>query len=71
MKVNEMVTESTFIYDFNRFPFFMQVEAVELIAEGKAPCIKQTEEGATYDAIWKKKAVVKVSLFTFPVCLPA
>ena len=37
-----MVTESTFIYDFNRFPFFMQVEAVEVIAEGKAPCIKQT-----------------------------
>ena len=31
-----------------------------MIADGKAPCIKQTEEGATYDPIWKKKDVAKV-----------
>ena len=30
------------------------MEAVQLIAEGKAPRIVQTEEGATYDAMMKK-----------------
>ena len=38
----------------------MQVEAVDLISDGKAPRIVQTEEGATYDKIWKKKEVAKV-----------
>lgn len=41
---------------------FKQVEAVELISEGKAPKIVQTEEGATYDKIWKKKEVAQVIL---------
>jgi len=36
------------------------VEAVELIGEGKAPKITQSEEGATYDKIWKKKEVAKI-----------
>lgn len=34
---------------------------MELIADGKAPKIPQTEDGATYDKIWKKKEVAKVS----------
>ncbi|XP_031571747.1 cytosolic 10-formyltetrahydrofolate dehydrogenase-like isoform X1 [Actinia tenebrosa] len=37
------------------------VEAVELIADGKAPKIPQTEDGATYDKIWKKKEVAKIN----------
>jgi len=37
------------------------VEAVDLIGDGKAPKIPQPEEGATYDKIWKKKEVAKVS----------
>lgn len=36
-----------------RFVWF-QVDAVRLIAEGKAPRITQTEEGATYECIQKK-----------------
>ena len=39
-----------------------QVEAVELIAEGKAPKIIQPTEGATYDKIWKKKEVAQVCI---------
>ncbi|XP_078001442.1 mitochondrial 10-formyltetrahydrofolate dehydrogenase-like isoform X2 [Glandiceps talaboti] len=35
-------------------------EAVDLISEGKAPRIAQPEEGATYDKIWKKKAVAEM-----------
>ena len=34
--------------------FWFQVEAVRLIAEGKAPRITQPEEGATYECIQKK-----------------
>ena len=41
--------------------FLTQVEAVDLIGDGKAPKIPQPEEGATYDKIWKKKEVAKVS----------
>lgn len=41
--------------------FFIQVEAVDLIGDGKAPRIPQPEEGATYDKIWKKKEVAKVN----------
>lgn len=33
----------------------MQVEAVHLIADGKAPRIPQPEEGATYEGIQKKE----------------
>lgn len=33
---------------------WFQVDAVRLIAEGKAPRITQTEEGATYECIQKK-----------------
>ena len=44
------------------FCYFLKVEAVELIAEGKAPKVMQSEEGATYDKIWKKKEVAKVFL---------
>lgn len=32
-----------------------------LIAQGRAPRIKQPEEGATYDPIFQKKAVAEVS----------
>ena len=42
------------------FPFlstFLQGEAVDLIETGKAPCIVQPEEGATYDAMIKKDKV--------------
>ncbi|PIK52185.1 putative mitochondrial 10-formyltetrahydrofolate dehydrogenase isoform X2 [Apostichopus japonicus] len=35
-------------------------EAVRLIADGKAPRIPQTEEGATYDKIWKKKTLAEI-----------
>lgn len=35
--------------------FFVQVEAVQLIADGKAPHITQPEEGATYEGIQKKE----------------
>ncbi len=35
---------------------------MQLIADGKAVKITQPEEGATYDAIWKKKKVAKVGL---------
>ena len=42
--------------------FFTQGEAVQLIADGKAPRIVQPEEGATYDKIWKKKEVAQVIL---------
>lgn len=49
---------------YNRFLYpegiTTMVEAVELISEGKAPRIVQTEEGATYDKIWKKKGVAKI-----------
>lgn len=31
-----------------------KVDAVKLIADGKAPKIKQPEEGATYECIQKK-----------------
>lgn len=34
--------------------FRLQVEAVRLIAEGKAPRIIQPQEGATYECIQKK-----------------
>ena len=34
-----------------------QAEAVQLIEDGKAPCIKQPEEGATYDPLIKKDKV--------------
>ncbi|XP_046839879.1 cytosolic 10-formyltetrahydrofolate dehydrogenase-like [Xenia sp. Carnegie-2017] len=37
------------------------VEAVELISDGKAPRIVQSEDGATYDKIWKKKDVAKIN----------
>lgn len=43
------------------FFFSFQVEAVDLIGDGKAPKIPQPEEGATYDKIWKKKEVAKVN----------
>lgn len=38
----------------------IQVEAVNLIADGKASKTVQPEEGATYDKIWKKKEVAQV-----------
>lgn len=34
---------------------WLQVEAVKLIAEGKAPRLTQPEEGATYECIQKKE----------------
>ena len=40
---------------------YIQVEAVDLIAHGKAPKIIQPLEGATYDKIWKKKAVAEIN----------
>uniref|UniRef100_A0A0D9S2G4 formyltetrahydrofolate dehydrogenase n=1 Tax=Chlorocebus sabaeus TaxID=60711 RepID=A0A0D9S2G4_CHLSB len=44
---------------YNRFLFpegiKAMVEAVQLIADGKAPCIPQPEEGATYEGIQKKE----------------
>ena len=46
---------------FSDVVFLTQVEAVDLISDGKAPKIPQPEEGATYDKIWKKKEVAKVS----------
>ena len=32
----------------------VQVESVQLIADGKAPRVAQTEEGASYEGIQKK-----------------
>ncbi|XP_073069870.1 mitochondrial 10-formyltetrahydrofolate dehydrogenase [Manis javanica] len=44
---------------YNRFLFpegiKAMVEAVQLIANGKAPCIPQPEEGATYEVIQRKE----------------
>lgn len=40
--------------DFLSALFWFQVEAVRLIAEGKAPRITQPQEGATYECIQKK-----------------
>lgn len=40
--------------DFRSALFWFQVEAVRLIAEGKAPRITQPQEGATYECIQKK-----------------
>ncbi|XP_066866118.1 mitochondrial 10-formyltetrahydrofolate dehydrogenase isoform X2 [Kogia breviceps] len=44
---------------YNRFLFpegiKAMVEAVQLIADGKAPCIPQSEEAATYEGIKKKE----------------
>lgn len=34
--------------------FVVQVESVQLIADGKAPRVAQTEEGASYEGIQKK-----------------
>ena len=32
-----------------------------MVANGDAPKVPQSEEGATYDKIWKNKSVAKVS----------
>lgn len=40
--------------DFRSALFWFQVEAVRLIAEGKAARIIQPQEGATYECIQKK-----------------
>lgn len=34
--------------------YLAQVESVQLIADGKAPRVPQTEEGASYEGIQKK-----------------
>lgn len=52
---------SEVLLDLSFFCFIYQVEAVDLIGDGKAPKIPQPEEGATYDKIWKKKEVAKVN----------
>ena len=36
---------------------FIKGEAVQMVADGKAPKIAQTEEGATYDPMIKKETV--------------
>lgn len=41
----------------------VQVKSVQLIADGKAPRVPQTEEGATYEGIQKKSnAKVRVQM---------
>lgn len=59
VKLNETVDS---LYNRFLYPEGIKgmVEAVELIADGKAPKITQPEEGATYDKIWKKKSVAKI-----------
>lgn len=49
------------------------MEAVQLIADGKAPRIPQSEEGATYEGIQKKENAkvfistqLRISEFTVP-----
>ena len=37
------------------FLLALQVEAVDLIGDGKAPYLVQSEEGATYDQMWRDK----------------
>lgn len=37
-----------------------QVEAVNLIEQNKAPCVPQTEEGASFEPSLKKKDLQKV-----------
>ncbi|GFN74934.1 10-formyltetrahydrofolate dehydrogenase [Plakobranchus ocellatus] len=55
---------------YNRFCFPEGVkamaEAVDLIETGKAPCIVQPEEGATYDAMIKKDTVQPCNLCVYP-----
>ena len=41
----------------------MQVESVQLIADGKAPRVPQSEEGASYEGI-QKKSNSKVRVLT-------
>lgn len=36
-------------------------ESVDLVAEGKAPAVAQTEEGATYDAMLNKKELQRLT----------
>ena len=42
-------------------PSSLQAEAVNLVAEGRAPCMPQWEGGASYDQIWQKKDVAEIS----------
>ena len=44
------------LHDFMTFTtnYAFQGEAVQLVADGEAPKLKQTEEGATYEPIAKK-----------------
>ncbi|XP_014671092.1 PREDICTED: cytosolic 10-formyltetrahydrofolate dehydrogenase-like [Priapulus caudatus] len=50
---------------YNRFMFPEGIkamrESVMLIAQGRAPRIKQPKEGATYDAMFQKKAVAEIT----------
>uniref|UniRef100_A0A672RE78 formyltetrahydrofolate dehydrogenase n=1 Tax=Sinocyclocheilus grahami TaxID=75366 RepID=A0A672RE78_SINGR len=49
------------LYNRFLFPEGIKVEAVQLIADGKAPKIPQSEEGASYEGI-QKKANAKVNM---------
>lgn len=51
----------------NAIILLFQVEAVKLIAEGKAPRITQPEEGATYECIQKKDNAKVIQTYIFKV----
>lgn len=63
-KSTDVQPEDTVDTLYNRFMYpegiKSMAEAVKLIALGKAPCIPQTEEGASYDPIWQNKNVAQI-----------
>ena len=63
-KTTDVQEEDTVDSLYNRFMFpegiKSMAEAVKLVELGQAPCIPQSEVGATYDPIWQKKEVAKV-----------
>ncbi|XP_035865269.1 cytosolic 10-formyltetrahydrofolate dehydrogenase isoform X3 [Phyllostomus discolor] len=63
----EILPDDTVSTLYNRFLFPEgikgMVQAVRLIAEGKAPRLPQPEEGATYEGIQKKETAKKVTFF--------
>ncbi|XP_047705770.1 cytosolic 10-formyltetrahydrofolate dehydrogenase isoform X3 [Prionailurus viverrinus] len=63
----EILPDDTVSTLYNRFLFPEgikgMVQAVRLIAEGKAPRLPQPEEGATYEGIQKKETAKKLTFF--------
>ena len=46
----------------NRFRLQAMKEAVDLVADGRAPAMQQSEVGATYDPMMNKDSLTKLDL---------